>query len=217
MRQWYLKNCNCEEGISEYLDSYQNFYEIVSYRKELAEQHPESLQDFYVFKDGLFLLTKNGELRKCLNGFREREFQEGKRATPHTDFWNYRAVIGLQHAPLLFSRAITLATPGMTCSECGHGWNFHNCDDVVSLTTTRSLPLHAFEEKALQHVLEFIAAIQNTDYHIFEEKLLKRNDVWLGEQDGVTPYTIIEKGDELWVRAIQYRHTLCDATQYTTR
>ena len=216
MQQWYLKNCNCEEGLNEYLDTYKDFYEIVQYRKELAEQHPEFLQDFYVFKDGLFLLTKHGELKKCLNGFRTQDFQKGKRATPHTDFWNYRKVIGRYHHPLLFSRPITLAQPGMICSECGHGWNFSNCHDSVLFAETRSLSLSAFEGKALQEVTDFLAAIKNTDYRIFEEKLLRRQDVWLGQQDSITPSSIITKGDELWVRTIQYRHTLCDKTRYTT-
>lgn len=212
MRQWYLKNCNCEEGINEYLDAYNDFYEIVCYRKKLAEQHPEFLQDFYIFKDGLFLLAKNGELKKCLSGFRTQDFQDGKRATPHTDFWNYRKVIGRQHHPLLFSRPITLAKPDTTCPECGYGWDFSNCEDVVSSTITRPVHLHAFEGNALQRVIDFFTSIKNGDYRVFEETLLKRNGVWLGEQDGITPYTIIEKRDELLTRIIHYRHILCDET-----
>ncbi|MDO8571608.1 MAG: hypothetical protein Q7R79_02930, partial [bacterium] len=146
------------------------------------------------------------------DGFRQKDFPSEKCVLLKEEFWGYRRAIGLQCKPLLFSRPISLAKPEYICPECGNGWNFGNLHDVVSMTITRSLHLAAFEGKALQSILEFLSKIRNGDYRVFPEKVIKRDTLWLGDQDGISNHTIIQVDDELWVRVIQYRHLLCDAT-----
>jgi len=226
---WY----DTKEGILNSLKSFPDLVQMIEERHTAGYCRNERLNQFYVL--GRYWLDSCGNCCKAQGFIPKEQFADIPDVLTKDEFWDFiKKHQEDKELMISFVLQSDMPLPNITCPVCGKGWDIQNCHDTVVWHKTDAISLTDFVGKTLGQVKQHYNQLTNAIYrmqsdilirndrfidlspkypkpeHDWQKRIVKNQNGWVSEKDGITDDYVIQKGDEGFFNIWAYYHGVCN-------